>query len=67
MSPANHGEGWFSGSPLHAKGLEDHAVPKAWGTVKSAVGGEFVFEDAGGTIRMYDATKRSITLTLARQ
>jgi len=54
---------WFV-APVHAQG--NKTVPKTWGSVKGGVGADVIFEDAGGTVRVYDLRDGSV-VTITRQ
>jgi hypothetical protein len=56
---------WFGGS-LQAQGL-NRAAPKAWGVVKGGAATVVIFEDAGGTIRLYEAQTGMVFATITRE
>lgn len=59
---------WYLGShadPAYAEGSV--AIPKSWGSCKGGVGGQLIFEDSSGTIRLVDARTGSLSITHQRE
>jgi hypothetical protein len=58
----------FNGRPLHAQQIQAvQTAPKERGNVKGGTGMYIIFEDANGTIRVYEASTGRVVVTITRQ